>query len=69
MQIPQMLSQVLKSQNPMQMISNLVGGNPQYINMYNQMQNMSKEQQAQKLADLCNQKGITLDQLKNVLGR
>ena len=62
-----MLSQVLKSQNPMQMISNLVGGNPQYINMFSQMQNMSKEQQAQELADLCNEKGITLDQLKSIL--
>ncbi len=48
----------------MGMLQNQIKNNPQAQNLLGQIQKMSPEQQAQKIADLCNEKGITIDQLK-----
>ena len=42
--------------------------NPQQQDQVNQFQNLSREQQAQKIADVCNKNGISLDQLKSIYG-
>ena len=41
--------------------------NPSQKQQANQMQGLSKEQQAQKIADKCNEMGITKEQLQGIL--
>lgn len=40
--------------------------NPNQQQQVNQFQNLNKEQQAEQIANMCNQNGITLEQLKNI---
>lgn len=60
---------MLKSPNPTQMLKSIIGNDQQKLGVLNQLQTMTKEEQAQKIADLCNEKGISLDQLKKILGK
>lgn len=60
---------MLKSPNPTQMLKSMIGNDQQKLGVLNQLQTMTKEEQAQKIADLCNEKGISLDQLKKILGK
>lgn len=60
---------MLKSPNPTQMLKSIIGNDKQKLGVLNQLQTMTKEEQAQKIADLCNEKGISLDQLKKILGK
>lgn len=59
---------MMKSPNPMEMVKNLIGNNNQAMQMYNQLQGMTKEQQAEQIANLCNQNGISKEQLKQLFG-
>ena len=59
------LGQMMKSSNPMQMMSSML--NPQQKQMLSQFQNQPQEQQAQKIAEYCNQNGITKTQLQNII--
>lgn len=65
--IQNLLSQMMASNNPVQLASSLL--NPQQRQILSQFQNLSNEQQAQKIADLCNQKGITKDQLAQLINQ
>lgn len=58
----------MKSNNPMGMVQNLTKNNPQAQNMMAQLQKMTPEQQAQQVADYCNQNNINIEQLKKMLG-
>lgn len=40
--------------------------NPNQKQQVNQMQGLNKEQQAEKIAQLCNEKGISKEQLQNI---
>lgn len=40
--------------------------NPQQRNQVQEFQNLSREKQAEKIANICNQNGITLEQLKSL---
>ena len=42
--------------------------NPNQKQQVNQVQNLSKEEQAQKIADKCNELGITKEQLQEIIG-
>jgi hypothetical protein len=41
--------------------------NPQQQNQVNQLQNKTTQEQAQALADLCNSKGITKEDLQKIM--
>ena len=41
--------------------------NPNQKQTANQFQNKSKEQQAEEIARMCNEKGITKEQLQNII--
>lgn len=41
--------------------------NPNQKQLANQFQNKTKEQQAQEIADFCNQNGISKEQLQNLM--
>ena len=41
--------------------------NPTQKQMANQFQNKDKQQQAEEIAKLCNEKGITKEQLQNII--
>lgn len=42
--------------------------NPSQKQQVNQMQGLSKEQQAEQIAKMCNEKGITKEQLQSIIG-
>ena len=66
MNIANLMSQLKGATNPMAMMMGLL--NPNQKQQVNQMQNLSKEQQAEKIAQLCNEKGITKEQLQSIIG-
>lgn len=41
--------------------------NPQQKTLINSIQGKSREERAQKIADYCNQQGITKEQLENII--
>ena len=41
--------------------------NPNQKQQVNQMQNLNKEQQAERIANLCNEKGISKEQLQDII--
>lgn len=42
--------------------------NPSQKQQVSQMQGLSKEQQAERIASICNEKGITKEQLQAIIG-
>lgn len=42
--------------------------NPSQKQQVNQMQKMNKQQQAEKIAEVCNANGITKEQLQSIIG-
>ncbi len=65
MNLQNMLSQISKSTNPLQMMMGML--NPNQKQQTNQFQNKSKEEQAQMIADICNQKGISKNDLAQII--
>ena len=65
MNLQSILTQIGKSTNPMQMMMNLL--NTSQKEQANQFQTKSKQEQAQMIADLCNQKGISKDDLSKII--
>ena len=66
MNMQNMISQLMASSNPMQMMMSLL--NPQGKQALNSFKNKNKEQQAEELAKLCNENGITKEQLQQIIG-
>ena len=60
-----LLGQIMNGGNPMQMMLSML--NPQQRQMLNQFQGLSNNQQAEQIANYCNQRGITKDQLARLL--
>lgn len=65
MNMQNLLGQMMKSNNPMQLMMSLL--NPQQKQTVNQFQNQSNEKQAEEIAKLCNEKGITKQQLQQMV--
>ena len=65
MNLQNLMSQLGKSSNPMAMLMSMLTGNQQ--NTVNQFQNKSKEEQAEEIAKICNEKGIDKQQLQSIL--
>ena len=64
MNIANLMSQLGASSNPMAMMMNML--NPSQKQQANQFQNKSKEEQAEEIARICNEKGITKEQLQTI---
>lgn len=64
MNLQNLLAQLGNSTNPMAMMMSLL--NPNQKTMINQFQSKSSQEQAEEIAKMCNEKGITGEQLKNI---
>lgn len=65
MNLQNLLSQLGKSSNPMSMLMGmLTGGQQQQLN---QFQSKSKQEQCEQIAKICNEKGITKEQLQQII--
>ena len=64
MNIQNLLAQLTSSSNPMQMITSMLSGNQKQ--QVSQFQNKTTNEQAEEIAKLCNEKGITKEQLQNI---
>ena len=60
-----LLSQTMMSKNPQMALLSLL--NPQQLQLFNQLQNQPNEKQAEAIAQMCNEKGITKEQLAQVI--
>ena len=67
MSIQNLMSQLSKSKNPMSMVMNMLPNQNLKTTFSNLMNSGTDEEKAQKIADLCNQNGITKRQLINAL--
>ena len=67
MNIQNIVSQLSRSVNPTGMIMSMLPNQNLKIAFSNLMGSGTDEEKAQKLADLCNQHGITKQQLMNAL--
>ena len=65
MNLQNLMSQLGNSSNPMALMMSML--NPNQKQTANQFQNKTKEQQAEEIAKLCNEKGITKEQLQNII--
>lgn len=65
MNLQNILTQIGQSTNPLQMMMNML--NTSQKEQANQFQMKNKQEQAQTIADLCNQKGISKDDLKKII--
>ena len=65
MNLQNLMSQLKMSTNPMAMMMGLL--NPSQKQQVNQIQGLNKEQQAEKIAEVCNEKGITKEQLQSII--
>ena len=60
-----LLGQLMNSTNPIQMLMGNL--NPQQKQAVNLFQNKPSNEQAQEIANICNQKGITKEQLQSFI--
>ena len=65
MNIQNLMAQLSNATNPMSMMMSMLTGNQkQAINMF---QNKNSQQQAEEIANKCNQLGITKEQLQGII--
>ena len=67
MSLQNIMNQLSKSENPMAMVMNMLPNQNLKATFSNLMASNTDEEKAQKIADLCNQNGITKQQLVNAL--
>ena len=60
-----LLGQMMKSSNPMQMLVGML--TPNQKQLVNNFQNQTNEKQAEEIARMCNEKGITKEQLATII--
>ena len=65
MNIQNLMSQLGSATNPLQMMMGMLTGNQkQSINLF---QNKTNQEQAEQIAKMCNEKGITKEQLQSII--
>ena len=65
MNIQNLLSQLMNASNPLQMMMGMLTGNQkQALNLF---KNKSSQDQAEEIAKLCNEKGISKEQLQSIM--
>ena len=67
MNLQNIIGQLMKSQNPMGMIMNMLPNQNLKSTFSSLMNSSSDEERAQQIADLCNKNGITKSQLEKAL--
>ena len=65
MNMQNLMSQLGKSSNPMSMMMSML--NPNQKQMANIFQNKTQQEQAEQIAKMCNEKGISKEQLQNII--
>lgn len=65
MDLRNLLNQLKISTNPTQMLMGMLNSNQKQ--QVNQMQGLNNQEQAQKVADKCNELGITKEQLQGII--
>ena len=65
MNIQNLLSQLGNASNPMSMLMNML--NPSQKQQANQFQSKSQQEQAEAIANKCNELGISKEQLQNII--
>ena len=65
MNVQNLMSQMMSSNNPMAMMMGML--NPSQQQTVNSFKGLDKGHQAQVIADYCNKNGITKEQLSNIL--
>ena len=60
-----LMSQVLMSKQPQQALISLL--NPQQLQLFNQLNNKTNEEQAAAIAKMCNEQGINKNQLAQMI--
>ena len=65
MNMQNLMSQLGNSSNPLSLMMSML--NPNQKQQANQFQNKSKQEQAEAIAKLCNEKGITKEQLQSII--
>ena len=65
MNIQNLLSQLGSATNPLQMMMGMLTGNQkQSVSLF---QNKSNQEQAEEIAKMCNEKGISKEQLQSII--
>ena len=64
----QMLQLIQSSGNPMAMMQQMFGNHPMFQRAQMMLQGKTKKGQMKVLENLCKQRGINLEQLKNMFG-
>ena len=65
MNMNNLISQLGASSNPVQMMMSMLNSNQKQ--MVSLFQNKSNQEQAEAIAKMCNEKGITKEQLANII--
>ena len=65
MNIQNLMAQMGKSTNPMAMLMSML--NPNQKQLASQFQNKTTQEQAEEVARICNEKGITKEQLQSII--
>ena len=65
MNIANLMSQLGKSSNPMSMMMNILTPNQQ--NQVNSFKSLSSNEQAEKIAQIANEKGLTKEDLQRIV--
>lgn len=65
MNLQNLMSQLGNATNPIQMMMSML--NPSQKQIMNNFQTKSEQEQAEEIANYCNQNGITKEQLQNIV--
>ena len=65
MNIQNLMSQLGNASNPMSLMMSML--NPSQKQMASQFQNKTTQEQAEEIAKLCNEKGITKEQFQSIV--
>ena len=65
MNINNLLAQLGTASNPLQMMMSML--NPNQKQAVNQFQNKSNQEQAEAIAKMCNEKGISKEELQSIM--
>lgn len=65
MNIQNLMSQLGNATNPLALMMSML--NPNQKQQANQFQNKSQQEQAEEVARICNEKGITKEQLQQII--
>ena len=66
MNIQNLLAQMMNASNPMSMLTGML--NPNQKQQASQFQNKNQQEQAEEIARVCNEKGISKEQLQSIIG-